>query len=270
MDETRRRRPAFGRRTAPEGSAASRPAEQRWGLGDAAAGFVAAQVLSLLVGAAVVGLLVVRGMPMGAGVAAALDGHGRNLSATLTVAGLALLQVPLWATEVGTVWWAGQVRGTGVRKDFGFVVRPLDVVVGLVAGAATQLVVTVGYGIVKQLTGWSASDQTARQIAAKGGGWVGVTALLVLFAGVAPLVEELFYRGLVQRSLERRFAPGWALLIAAFVFAAIHLEPVLLPGLFVAGLVFGAFAQRTGRLGPAIFAHVGFNASTILVMALTR
>jgi membrane protease YdiL (CAAX protease family) len=260
------------RRRLPVERTASRESapEQRWGLGDAVVGFVAAQVLSVLVGAVLLGILIVVGIPMGVGSAAALDHHVRSISAGLTVAGLGLLQVPLWVTELGTVWWAGEVRGTGVRRDFGLHLRPLDVVGGLVAGAATQGLVSIGYSIVQHLSHWSVSDRTAQQVAAKGHGWLGVSTLLLLFAGVAPLVEEVFYRGLVQRSLERRLPAAWALGVTALVFAAIHLQPELLPGLFIAGLVFGALAQRTGRLGPAIFAHVGFNASTILAMALTR
>ena len=44
------------------------------------------------------------------------------------------------------------------------------------------------------------------------------------------------------------------------------LQPLQFPGLFVAGLLFGALAWRAGRLGPAIFAHVGFNTVAAIVL----
>ena len=58
-----------------------------------------------------------------------------------------------------------------------------------------------------------------------------------------------------------------ALVVSALIFAGIHFELLLLPGLFVAGLLFGYLAQRSGRLGPAIFAHIGFNVATIVALA---
>jgi membrane protease YdiL (CAAX protease family) len=253
----------------PAGPLTGADVAPRWGLGDAFVGFLAAQALSLVVGAIVLDVLAGRGMAVGAELAAIFDGHGRGVSAGLTLTGLALIQVPLWATELGTVWWAGEVRGAGVRHDFGLGIRVADVAVGLAAGVAAQAVVSGAYAIVDHVVNRADSDRAAREIAAKAHG-TGVIALLLLFAVIAPFVEELFYRGLVLRSLEHRMPRGWALVVSAAIFAFVHLEPLLFPGLFVAGLVFAWLAQRTGRLGPAIFAHIGFNASTIVVMALAR
>ena len=82
---------------------------------------------------------------------------------------------------------------------------------------------------------------------------------------VAPVVEELFYRGLLQRSLASRFNEGAVLVVVAFVFAVVHFRPIEIPGLFVIGLVFGFAALRSGRLGPAIMIHAGFNATGLLL-----
>jgi membrane protease YdiL (CAAX protease family) len=240
----------------------------RWGLLDAVVGFVAAQVLSGVVGIAVIGALADRAVAVGVALASALDGGARSTSAGLGLTALVLMQLPLWATQVGTVVWAGEVRGGGVRHDFGLALRPLDVVVGLAAGVAAQLVVSVAYVVVEQLVDLD-SEQTARQISAKGAG-LGVVALLLAFGVVAPVVEELFYRGLLLRSLERSLPPGAALVVSALIFGAIHFELQLLPGLFFAGLVFGWLVQRAGRLGPGMFAHIGFNSVTIITMAFSK
>jgi len=87
---------------------------------------------------------------------------------------------------------------------------------------------------------------------------------------VAPVVEELFYRGLLLRSLERSLPRAAALVTSALIFGAVHFELRLLPGLFIAGLVFGWLVQRSGRLGPGIFAHIGFNSVTIITMAFSN
>lgn len=250
----------------PAGSAGvSRP---RWGLVDAVIGLVAAQVLAGLVGIAVIGALADGAVAVGTALASAFDGVARSTSAGLGLTALVLMQLPLWATQVGTVVWAGEVRGGGVRRDFGLALRPVDVVVGLAAGVAAQVVVSVAYVVVEQLVDLD-SDQTARQISAKGAG-LGVVALLVLFGVVAPVVEELFYRGLVLRSLERSMPGGVALVTSALIFGGVHFELRLLPGLFFAGLIFGWLVQRSGRLGPGVFAHIGFNSVTIITMAFSN
>ncbi len=82
----------------------------------------------------------------------------------------------------------------------------------------------------------------------------------------APIVEELFFRGLVLRSLERRFGTVWAVVGSSAIFAATHFEPLQFIALFVFGLVAALLAVRTGRLGPSMFAHLAFNATTVVIL----
>ena len=94
----------------------------------------------------------------------------------------------------------------------------------------------------------------------------GSMVLLVLMVCVgAPLVEELVYRGLLQGSFAARInhVPAW--LAASALFALVHFRPVEYPGLFVIGLVCGACALATGRLGMAIACHIGFNVTGLLL-----
>ena len=85
----------------------------------------------------------------------------------------------------------------------------------------------------------------------------------------APLVEEMVYRGLLQRSAVAKFGPVGGLIAASVFFGAIHLRPVELPGLTVAGLVFGLMLLRTGRLGSAIATHAAFNATGVFALLLS-
>ena len=107
-------------------------------------------------------------------------------------------------------------------------------------------------------------EQRARDLWDKAhGGWIVV--LIVVVALGAPLIEELVYRGLILQTLQSRLNDWLALFISAAWFALIHLQPVELPGLFAFALVLGICFQRTGRLGMAIFAHIGFNATGLLL-----
>jgi uncharacterized protein len=90
--------------------------------------------------------------------------------------------------------------------------------------------------------------------------------LLVLVVVGAPVVEELVYRGLIQRSFAARISDPLALVGASVWFAVIHFQLLEMPGLFVAGLVFGGCLLVTGRLGTAIVAHAAFNATALLAV----
>jgi len=81
----------------------------------------------------------------------------------------------------------------------------------------------------------------------------------------APIAEEIFFRGLTQRSLlkQRRLTranPWAAIVVTAAFFGVAHFEPLQFPPLFAFGLVLGILAWRTERLGPGIWAHLTFNA----------
>ena len=107
-------------------------------------------------------------------------------------------------------------------------------------------------------------EQRARDLWDKASGdWIIV--LIIVVALGAPLIEELVYRGLILQALQSRLNDWLALLISSAWFALIHLQPVELPGLFAFALVLGICFQRTGRLGMAIFAHIGFNAAGLLL-----
>jgi membrane protease YdiL (CAAX protease family) len=110
-------------------------------------------------------------------------------------------------------------------------------------------------------------ERRARDLWNSASGVGTVLVVLVVVVG-APIVEELVYRGLLQRSLGHRFGRWSALVIASAWFAAVHLQPVEFPGLFVAGLVFGVGLAITGRVGAGVMAHVGFNISGLMLVAL--
>ena len=107
-------------------------------------------------------------------------------------------------------------------------------------------------------------EERAQELADKAGGWN--TVLLVLVVVIAaPIVEELVYRGLLQRSIERTLGAVPALLVTSAWFAVVHPVPIEYPGLFVAGLAFGSWVAATGRIGGAILTHLAFNATAVIV-----
>lgn len=84
----------------------------------------------------------------------------------------------------------------------------------------------------------------------------------LLAAGVivAPIVEEIFFRGFVFAGFRDRF--GWvaAALISAGFFAVFHLQPISLLPIFLMGLVFAYLYHRTNSIWPAVIMHLATNA----------
>jgi uncharacterized protein len=89
----------------------------------------------------------------------------------------------------------------------------------------------------------------------------GTSPWLIFLAGivVAPLVEEIFFRGFLFTGLRERY--GWipAALISAALFAAVHLQPITLPPIFLLGLIFAYLYQRTESIWPAVIMHFATN-----------
>jgi membrane protease YdiL (CAAX protease family) len=108
------------------------------------------------------------------------------------------------------------------------------------------------------------------------GGFPGVdlAVIAVLTVLVVPVVEELFFRGLVLRGFIRLFAgagrvlgPVLAVTSTGIVFGLAHGELLELLGLAAFGIVLSVMAYKFKRLGPGIFAHATFNLAAILDIA---
>jgi membrane protease YdiL (CAAX protease family) len=97
--------------------------------------------------------------------------------------------------------------------------------------------------------------------------WLGPTARVmwgVAWVGLgAPVIEELFFRGVLQASLARLLNAPLAVVLAAVAFGVAHLgvQPLWLWPLL--GLLFGALAAVSGSLWPAVAAHAAWNLATV-------
>jgi len=190
-----------------------------------------------------------------------------------TVAELAVATGAAWLVMIAALAFTSNRYGTGhPRQDFvehyGFRFRPIDLVgipVGVVAQLAIVPLVYIPLRAVWPDT-FSKSDleQRARDLADKASGWAIVLLVIVVVIG-APLVEELTFRGLLQRSMMARFGVLPGLVIMSIWFALMHPTPVEWPGLVVAGALFGAGLAITGRIGPGILTHAAFNAAGLIL-----
>jgi CAAX protease family protein len=233
--------------TAPE-----RRTDVRWGLGDAAVGWVLAQI-----GGAIAVTIVL-----------AINDGTEELD-DLSLAWVAVAQLGLWFGMLGVPLVVSRLKGNGPVRDFGLRVEAWDAVQGFAAGVGTQLfLIPLLYIPIFWLTDLDSSDleDPARGLTDRATGPFGV-AMLVLIVGIgAPIVEEIFYRGLLQRSLARRFGVWTGILGSALLFGVSHFQLLQLPALVLFGVVLGVLAERSGRLGAPIAAHIVFNMITVLFL----
>ena len=97
--------------------------------------------------------------------------------------------------------------------------------------------------------------------------------LVVLAVVVAPLVEELFFRGVLLPVLTDRIGPGRALVAQAALFGLVHIDPFagthnvsVVVVVAAMGWVVGWAAQHYGRLGPSIVAHALHNGLALTLL----
>ena len=223
----------------------------RWGLGDAVGGWAVAYLAALVW--------------TGIFVAAT----GKRTTEDFDLVEVALTYPPLWIGFVGIPIFVAATKGNGWVTDFRARITAWDVPLGAAAGLVTQLLLVPLVSLpVLWLAGKTADDlsEPARELADKAVGPAGAVLFLLIVGVGAPLAEELFYRGLVLRAFEKRFGSGWALVGSSVWFGATHFQPLQFVGLTTAGLVFGALTLRTGRLGPAVAAHMAFNLTAGVVL----
>ena len=151
-------------------------------------------------------------------------------------------------------------KGNGPVRDLWLRARPVDAPVGLAIGVAAQLVLLpLLYVPIFWVFGDQDVSAAARQLTDRATDPFGVVMLFLIVGIGAPIAEEVFFRGLTQRSLTRRWGAWIALFGTAAFFALTHFELLQLPALFLFGLMLGAMVFVTRRLGTSIWAHLGFN-----------
>lgn len=184
---------------------------------------------------------------------------------------VAFLQTTLWIGMVGSVLIVLRRRHVSAADDLGLRFRATDVPIGIALGVASQL-------LLVPLVSWPwaaalgrSTDQLrepACELARKADDPLGVVLLFVITVIGAPLVEELFFRGFVQRGVTAGAGRTVGVIATAAIFGTIHYQLLQLPALVAFGLVLGVSAAVTGRLGLSIVTHMAFNATTVVNLVI--
>jgi uncharacterized protein len=229
----------------------------RWGIGDAIIAFVVGLVVSLIAAAFVI------------------DPDNPNDPTTLIVL--------IAAQNFAIIAWLAMVarrKGTGsLRQDFGLTLRPargswFDDIPWFFAGIGLQIAALLPIGLLNALYGQTAKQDVVKTADSALGWQIPVIALAIVV--LAPVTEELLFRGALLRSLLRKMTPEAAVFVSAVVFGLVHIlgDPtigslVALPAIILLGVVSGYQAAETGNLSRSIMLHMGFNALSAVLLFTT-
>ena len=227
---------------------AETPIEQPWGVRHVIFGWLLGQVSVILVFVAI------------KAVSSSIDLDDPSLDV------IAILQSALWVGTLGIPLWLHFIKGVS-WKDFGWGFQKNDIFSGLLIGLGTQIAAGLLYLPLKLIFDDLDVSEPARELVDKATGF-GVFLLFLVVVVGEPLVEQLFFRGLTLKAFEKKMSSRLALLLSSLFFAIAHLQLIQFPALFLFGLVAGYLVKKYDRLGRAVWAHVGFNATTVVALLL--
>ncbi|MFB9568353.1 CPBP family intramembrane glutamic endopeptidase [Saccharopolyspora hordei] len=149
------------------------------------------------------------------------------------------------------------VRGNGPRLDFGLEWRWSDVTTGLAIGGVGLVTTTIATSLWAEWVGQDNAHSTVSSLL-EGVRLPPAVAVLVFLHIwlIAPLCEELLYRGLLWGAMERmRWSQLNVFVLSTAVFAIGHLEPERTALLLVIAIPIGVARMVTGRLTASVVAH---------------
>ena len=224
------------------------PEEQKWGIRHVVYGLLLGQVSTILAIVAI-GLI-----------DQDIDLEDPSLEIT------AILQSALWVGTLGIQLWLYYSKGVSWRQ-FGWRFKRSDIFKGLLIGLGTQIAAGLLYLPLYVIFDDIDVSEPAKELVDKATG-LGVFLLFLVVVVGAPVVEEIFYRGLTLKAFEKKMGGRLALVASSLLFAVAHLQFVQFPALFLFGFVAAYLARKYDRLGRAVWAHVGFNATTVIALLL--
>lgn len=182
---------------------------------------------------------------------------------------LLLLVVVQDLIVVGAAWLFGIVKYHARPEQIGL--RDYAVPMGCTLSAVLLImsyIVRLIYAVIIKLLGVQVQPQEIlMQLDLRGAGFI---LAFVVVAVVAPVAEEIFFRGFLYGGLRKRIGVAGAMLVSTVFFTALHLSAGLFVPIFVLGLFLAWLYEYTGSLYPGIFLHAANNGLALLLLLLLQ
>jgi len=140
---------------------------------------------------------------------------------------------------------------------------------GILGGVAVFIFIVVAMTLINSLWHQPLPPQEVAYLIGRTNGWRAQLGSLLMSCVLAPLSEELFFRGFVYPVLRSRLGVWPAMLIVSCFFGALHYDLARFLPIALGGAFFAFSCEKTRSLYPAIAAHSTWNTLTTLVILLT-
>jgi len=173
----------------------------------------------------------------------------------------------IYALLVLIVWLFAVKKYKGSLKDLG--VLPFNLWRGIKIGFFWLIVIkifTLIYAATASALGLEPPPELAENIPRLfGTGYTGLIFAVVITVFIAPVAEELVFRGFLYPAFRKRLGMKWAVFLSAVVFALFHPSVWLILPIVLIGVILAILFERLGSLGPPIILH-SFNNLLSLVL----
>ena len=165
--------------------------------------------------------------------------------------------------RVGLVEWLG-LRWKEWPQVFG--IAPLGVLGMFVFGVILHL---TNYQELLEALG-AAEEQDVVKMFREEGNLVVLGLISIAAVVIAPVCEEIVFRGYLYPAAKKHVGSTVAALFSALVFAGAHGNIAALVPLFIFGLILVVVYEKTGSIWAPIAVHALFNGTTVAVQLLLR
>lgn len=133
----------------------------------------------------------------------------------------------------------------------------------IIAGIAAQFLVDGVLTLVRPLfeEAFAHYDKIVSSVTGAASSWVTVLTVAI----VAPIGEELLFRGLIQSYSKEYLSTVWAIILQAAVFGVYHGNVIQGVYAFLLGMLLGLIAHRFESILPSIVFHIAINACVFFV-----
>ena len=150
-------------------------------------------------------------------------------------------------------------------------VKPVEnIIYGLFGGAVIWLLITGVNNLIYLITTYFFQFQPPTQAAVKN--LLGSENLFLFLAHsllivvIAPLTEEIFFRGFIYLYLKNRLGVKWAIINSALIFGLAHFDFWIFLPTFSGGVILAWICEETNSLYPSMIAHATWNGIVIILI----
>ena len=195
----------------------------------------------------------------------AIMGLSESFSMHLSISFSYLIAIPLTLLFMNV---EGQLSGLSGKLSIDSSRQALILLLGIpILVTIVDLIVVMGYGIGYELA-FGVPELSTDIGVGWGSGPVALGLVVISTIIIAPIAEELMFRGYLLDSIRKVHGDWIAVVISAMIFGLVHLEPYTIGMAAIGGLIYGYVRIRTGSLWPSIIGHMMWNGVALVVTYL--